>query len=94
MVLPLRLWEKNSNRKKKKKKLGLVVKTRSGKSNSNKRLSMAKIVNHIFVALIAVESLSHVQLFTALWTAACQASLSFTIIWSCSNSCPLSHDTT
>ena len=34
---------------------------------------MAKIVNHIFVALIAVESLSHVQLLMTLWTAACQA---------------------
>ena len=29
-----------------------------------------------------VQSLSHVQLFTTPWTAACQASLSFTISWS------------
>ena len=33
-----------------------------------------------FVA--AVQSLSRVQLFTTPWTAACQASLSFTISWS------------
>ena len=30
----------------------------------------------------SVKSLSHVQLFATLWTAACQASLSFTISWS------------
>ena len=29
-----------------------------------------------------VQLLSHVQLFVTLWTAACQASLSFTISWS------------
>ena len=34
----------------------------------------------IFVAVI--QSLSHVQLFVTLWTAACQASPSFTISWS------------
>ena len=31
---------------------------------------------------VVVQSLSHVQLFTTPWTAACQASLSFTISWS------------
>ena len=37
-----------------------------------------------------VQSLSHVWLFVIPWTAACQASLSFRITWSLSNSCPLS----
>ena len=36
----------------------------------------------------SVQSLSHVRLFVTLWPAACQASLSFTISWNCSNSCP------
>ena len=40
--------------------------------------------------IVVVQLLSHVQLFATPWTAACQASLSFTISWSCSNSCPLS----
>ena len=34
------------------------------------------------VFVVVVESLSHVQLFATLWTAARQASLSFTISWS------------
>ena len=38
----------------------------------------------------SVQSLSHVQLFATRWTAACQASLSFTNSQICSNSCPLS----
>ena len=37
-----------------------------------------------------VQSLSHIQLFATPWTAAHQVSLSFTISWACSNSCPLS----
>ena len=37
-----------------------------------------------------VHSLSPVQLFVTPWTATQQASLSFTIYWTCSNSCPLS----
>ena len=32
--------------------------------------------------LVILQSLSHVQLFVTPWTAACQASLSFTISWS------------
>ena len=32
--------------------------------------------------IVAVQSLSHVQLFATQWTAACQASLSFNISWS------------
>jgi len=32
--------------------------------------------------VVAVQSVSHVQLFATPWTAACQASLSFTISWS------------
>ena len=39
---------------------------------------------------IVVQSLSRVCLFATPWTAAHQASLSFTTSWSCSNSCPLS----
>ena len=38
---------------------------------------------------IVVQLLNRVRLFVTLWTAACQASLSFTISWR-SNSCPLS----
>ena len=37
-----------------------------------------------------VQSLSHVWLFATPWTAACQASLSITISWTCSDSCLLS----
>ena len=37
-------------------------------------------IEHKRVALV-VQSLSHVQLFVTSWTAACQASLSFTISW-------------
>ena len=37
----------------------------------------------------SVQSLSHVWLFATLQTAACQASLSFTITRACSHSCPL-----
>ena len=39
---------------------------------------------------IVVHSLSRVQLFVTPWTATQQASRSFTIYWTCSNSCPLS----
>ena len=37
---------------------------------------------NIFHTSVAVQSLSHVQLSATPWTAACQASLSFTISWS------------
>ena len=36
----------------------------------------------IFSSVVVVQSLGRVQLSTTLWTAACQASLSFTISWS------------
>ena len=36
----------------------------------------------IIPIVVAVQLLSHVQLFATAWTAACQASLSFTISWS------------
>ena len=36
----------------------------------------------IFVVVVLVQLLSHVRLFVIPWTAACQASLSFTITWS------------
>ena len=39
---------------------------------------------------VVVQLLSHVHLFATPWTAAHQAFLSFTISWTCSNSCPLS----
>ena len=41
-------------------------------------------------SIIVVQSLSHVQLFATPRTAALQASLSFTVLGVCSNSCPLS----
>ena len=36
----------------------------------------------LWVPFSSVQSLSHVQLFATLWTAACQASLSITNFWS------------
>ena len=41
-------------------------------------------------AHVVIQLLSHVQLFETPWTAAHQASLSFTTSQNCSNSCPLS----
>ena len=41
-------------------------------------------------AVVVVQLLSHVRLFATPWTAACQPSLSFTILRVCSNSCPVS----
>ena len=40
-------------------------------------------------SLVVVQLLIYVWLFATPWTAACQASLSFTVSQSCSNSCPL-----
>ena len=37
---------------------------------------------YIYMYISSVQSLSHVQLFATLWTAACQASLSITNSWS------------
>ena len=45
---------------------------------------------HSAFVIAVVRSLGHVQLFETSLTAACQASLSFTISQSCSNSCPVS----
>ena len=42
------------------------------------------------ICVLVVQSLSRVWLSVTLWTAACQASLSFTSLRVCSNSCPLS----
>ena len=39
--------------------------------------------------VVLVQSLSHARLFATPWTAACQASLSFTSLGICSISCPL-----
>ena len=39
--------------------------------------------------VVVVQSLRCVQLFAATWTAACQASFSFTVSQICSNLCPL-----
>ena len=44
---------------------------------------------HVHLVVAAVQSLSYVQLFETLRTTAHQASLSFTISWSFSNSCSL-----
>ena len=41
-------------------------------------------------SLVVIQSLSRVQFFATPWKAALQASLSFSISWSCLNSCPLS----
>ena len=50
-----------------------------------------KICNSfIFLSVIVVQALSHVRLFGTPWTAAHQASLSFTNSGASSNSCPLS----
>ena len=44
-----------------------------------------RAVDHVFsvneLTVVAVQSFSHVQLFVTPWTAACQASLSFTVSW-------------
>ena len=40
--------------------------------------------------IVVVQLPSCIRLFATPWTTACQASLSFTISWSCSNSCVLS----
>ena len=40
-------------------------------------------IHAITTSLVVVQSLSHVQLFATLWTAACQASLSFINSWHC-----------
>ena len=37
---------------------------------------------HLIFVVVVVQSLSHVQIFATPWTAACRASLSFTISWS------------
>ena len=48
------------------------------------------LVKFTFGVFFVVKLLSHVQLFVTPWTAACQASLSFTSPRACSNSCLLS----
>ena len=48
------------------------------------------LVKFTFGIFFVVKLLSHVQLFVTPWTAACQASLSFTSPRACSNSCLLS----
>ena len=52
--------------------------------------SQTIMVIKIIVVVVVVQSLSHVQLFATMWTATCQASLSFTSPGACSNSCPWS----
>ena len=47
-------------------------------------------MNRVLLFIVAVQSLSRVWLFATPWTAAHQASLSFTVSRVCSNSCPLS----
>ena len=43
--------------------------------------SIGRKKQHVFRHIV-IQSLSHVQFFATPWTAACQASLSFTISWS------------
>ena len=45
---------------------------------------------HLNVVVVVIQSLSRVQLFVTPWTAAHQASLSFSVSSICSNSCPFS----
>ena len=47
-------------------------------------------VQKLIVVMVVVVVFSLVKLFVTPWTAACQALLSFTLFWVCSNSCPLS----
>ena len=42
------------------------------------------------INVVAVQTLSRVQLFATPWTAACPGSLSFIVSGVCSNSCPSS----
>ena len=56
----------------------------------SKYLSQLTVKWNIHHKSVVVQSLSQVWLFVAPWTAARQASLSFTISVVCSNSCPLS----
>jgi len=57
-----------------------------GKQNGTKILKDSLTVSykfkHLLLLLLIVQSLSHVQLFAAPWTAACQASLSISNSWS------------
>ena len=46
--------------------------------------------NQISHSVVVLQLLSHVWLFVIPWTAACQTSLSFTILWSLLKLCPLS----
>ena len=39
-------------------------------------------ISSLYIVVVVVQALSHVQLFATPWTAVCQASLSFTISWS------------
>ena len=45
-------------------------------------LLIVQVFFKYLLLIIIVQSLSHVRLFVTPWTAACQASLSFTISWS------------
>ena len=58
--------------------------------NSNNNVRPVSILSLQLPKNLFVQSLSHVRLFAIPWTAALQASLSFTIFWSCPSSCPLS----
>ena len=59
-----------------------------GTSSSSPR--KCPLVWALLEVTIVFQSLSCIWLLAILWTAVCQASLSFTISWSFSNSCPLS----
>ena len=45
------------------------------------RFSPLNMILDVNLSSVAIQLLSHVQLFVTPWTTACQASLSFTISW-------------
>ena len=60
-------------------------------TSTNWYVIYTSIIKHRYYQfVVAVKSLSCVQHFVTPWTVACQASLSFSISWVCSNSCLLS----
>ena len=58
--------------------------------NEEQQVSTQGSTQNAIPHFVPVQSLDHVRLFVTPWTAAHQASLSSTISWSFSYSCPLS----
>ena len=57
------------------------TKSMYGSSHFSKLTNSSEVTEECSSLFFFVQSLSHVQLFGTPWTAACQASLSFTIFW-------------